>query len=253
MNHVLSIGYRLALCAILLFIALPILVVVVASVSPTSAVSLQPWEWTFAWYGKLWVARWIEPFYLSVKVAAVVAILSGVLGFLAAYAVVYEQMSRPRPHHAVPAVAAVGAADRQGRGDRAVPVVGGALPVARLARADRRPCRPDPAVHDAHGGDVDVQLRSTTSIARRAAWAPSKWQRVRYVLFPLVKPGLFSGMTLAFIISFNDVPLSLFLVRPGADDAADHGHQLLRIQPRSDPGGGERGVADLHPRGDLPV
>jgi putative spermidine/putrescine transport system permease protein len=43
----------------------------------------------------------------------------------------------------------------------------------------------------------------------------NRLQRVRYVLLPLIRPGLFSSMTLAFIISFNDVPLSLFLSRPG--------------------------------------
>ncbi|GLQ12501.1 hypothetical protein GCM10007913_44340 [Devosia yakushimensis] len=43
----------------------------------------------------------------------------------------------------------------------------------------------------------------------------NKWQRIFYVLLPLIKPGIFSGMTFAFILSFNDVPLSLFLARPG--------------------------------------
>lgn len=43
----------------------------------------------------------------------------------------------------------------------------------------------------------------------------NKWQRVYYVLLPLIKPGIFSGMTFAFILSFNDIPIALFLVRPG--------------------------------------
>ncbi len=43
----------------------------------------------------------------------------------------------------------------------------------------------------------------------------NRWQRIYHVLLPLIKPGIFSGMTFAFILSFNDVPLALFLVRPG--------------------------------------
>jgi putative spermidine/putrescine transport system permease protein len=37
-----------------------------------------------------------------------------------------------------------------------------------------------------------------------------------YITLPLLKPGVFAGMTFAFIVSFNNVPVSLFLVRPGA-------------------------------------
>jgi len=43
----------------------------------------------------------------------------------------------------------------------------------------------------------------------------TKAQRIRHLLIPIIKPGVFSGMTFAFIISFNNIPLSVFLVRPG--------------------------------------
>jgi len=214
MNHVLSIGYRLALCAILLFIALPIFVVVLASVSPTAAVSLQPSEWTFAWYGKLWVARWIDPFYLSVKVAALVAILSGALGFLAAYAVAYEKC--PGHNFVMPFLLS----------PLSVPqIVKGVAIVLFLSSAGLYQLLGWPGLIAGH---VVLTLPFTTRMIATSMFnfnhsldraarnlGASRWQRVRFVLFPLVKPGLFSGMTLAFIISFNDVPLSLFLVRPG--------------------------------------
>jgi putative spermidine/putrescine transport system permease protein len=43
----------------------------------------------------------------------------------------------------------------------------------------------------------------------------SKRQRIQHVLLPMIKPGVLSGVTFAFIISFNNIPLSVFLVRPG--------------------------------------
>jgi putative spermidine/putrescine transport system permease protein len=214
MNYLLSISYRLALGAILLFIALPILVVVIASISPTPTVSLQPSDWTLSWYGKLWVARWIEPFYLSVKIAAAVAILSGALGFLAAYAVAYDRC--PGHNFIMPFLLS----------PLSVPqIVKGVAIVLFLSSAGLYQLLGWPGLIAGH---VVLTLPFTTRMVAtsifnfnrnldRAARSlgASKWQRVRYVLFPLVKPGLFSGMTLAFIISFNDVPLSLFLVRPG--------------------------------------
>lgn len=214
MNHVLSFGYRVSLCLILLFIALPILVVVAASVSPSASVSLNPADWTLAWYGKLWVARWLNPFWLSVKIAAAVAILSGTLGFLAAYAVAYERC----PGHSLIMPFLLS--------PLSVPqIVKGVAIVLFLSSAGLYQLLGWPGLIAGH---VVLTLPFTarmvaTSIfnfnrnldrAARSLGA-SKWQRVRYILFPLVKPGLFSGMTLAFIISFNDVPLSLFLVRPG--------------------------------------
>jgi putative spermidine/putrescine transport system permease protein len=41
------------------------------------------------------------------------------------------------------------------------------------------------------------------------------WQTFWHITLPLLKPGIFAGMTFSFIISFNNVPVSLFLVRPG--------------------------------------
>jgi putative spermidine/putrescine transport system permease protein len=214
MNRICSLAYRLTLFAILLFIALPILVVVIASVSPTASVTLQPWEWTLAWYAKLWVARWIDPFYLSVKVAALVALLSGALGFLAAYAVAHERC----PGHGVIMPFLLS--------PLSVPqIVKGVAIVLCLSSAGLYQFLGMPGLIAGH---VVLTLPFTVRMVATSMFnfdrnldraarilGASKLQRVRYVLFPLIKPGLFSGMTLAFIISFNDVPLSLFLVRPG--------------------------------------
>ena len=80
MNRALTFLFWLAIVLVLTFITLPLLVVVAASFSPTSAVTFVPWEWTVDWYGDLWADRWLQPFLLSVKIATVVAVVSGVLG-----------------------------------------------------------------------------------------------------------------------------------------------------------------------------
>ena len=38
---------------------------------------------------------------------------------------------------------------------------------------------------------------------------------LRYVTFPLIMPGIFAGMAFAFIHSFTDINMSLFIARPG--------------------------------------
>ena len=38
---------------------------------------------------------------------------------------------------------------------------------------------------------------------------------LRYVTFPLIVPGIFAGMAFAFIHSFTDINMSLFIARPG--------------------------------------
>lgn len=83
--------FRTSLGLILAFITLPLLVVLVASVSPTARIVFEPSLWTTKWYGALMSGRWIDPFLLSVELALIVTVLSGLFGLLAAFAVAYEK------------------------------------------------------------------------------------------------------------------------------------------------------------------
>ncbi|WP_286084353.1 hypothetical protein [Agrobacterium sp. FDAARGOS_525] len=91
MNRFLSMTFRTSLGLILAFITLPLLVVLVASVSPTARIVFSPSLWTTKWYGALMSSRWIDPFLLSVELALIVTVLSGLFGLLAAFAVAYEK------------------------------------------------------------------------------------------------------------------------------------------------------------------
>ncbi|WP_159592421.1 ABC transporter permease [Chelativorans xinjiangense] len=214
MSKLLSVGYWVFFSFILLFIALPMVVVLAASVSPTSHVTFEFWTWTLEWFGKLWTSKWLDPFILSAKIAAIVAVISGVLATLGAYAVAYEKCPG---HDAIMSFLLSPLAVPQ--------IVKGVAIVLFLSSAGLFRYLGTPGLIAGHiilTVPFAVRMIATSmynfdkNLDRAARiLGASWWQRIRYVLLPLIKPGIFSGMTFAFIISFNNVPLSLFLVRPG--------------------------------------
>ncbi|MBY5848383.1 ABC transporter permease subunit [Rhizobium leguminosarum] len=214
MNWLLSVLFRLMLAGVLTFITLPLAVVMAASFSPTSAVAFRPWEWTARWYGDLVSERWLLPFLLSVKIAVIVSIVSGIIGVMAAYAVVYEKI---RGSEAAMSVLLLPLSVPQ--------IVKGVAIVLFLSLVGLQSFLGTPALIAAH---IVLALpfvvrMVATSIANfdrnldRAGQilGANKRQRVQHILLPAIRPGVLSGMTFAFIISFNNIPLSVFLVRPG--------------------------------------
>ena len=71
-----------------------------------------------------------------------------------------------------------------------------------------------------------------------ASLGASRWRTLWHVVFPLIKSGIIAGAVFAFVHSFTDVNLSIFLARPGR--AADHGQdpRLPRVRLRADARGG---------------
>jgi putative spermidine/putrescine transport system permease protein len=199
---------------IVFYITLPILVVVVASVSPATGISANPATWRLDWYGDLLSDQWFEPFYLSFWIALFVAGMSGVLGTLGAYAVVYQKV----PGHNVIMSFLLS--------PLAVPqIVKGVAIVLFLSSVGLYSVLGTPGLIAGHTVlTIPFCLRMIATAMfnfehnlDRAAriLGANRWHRIRFVLLPLIKPGIFSGMTLAFILSFNNISLSLFLVRPG--------------------------------------
>ena len=214
MNRVLSILFQLSLLLILAFIALPLVVVFAASVSPTATISFNPTEWTMKWFGELTSRRWLDPFLLSVKLAAIVTFFSGVLGLLAAYAVAYRKCPG---HEAIMAFLLSPLAVPQ--------IVKGVAIVLFLSSFGFYHLLGTAGLVMAHivltlpfvvrmiaGAMYNFDRRLDQAARILGATA---FQRIRFILLPIIKPGLFSGMTFAFILSFNNIPLSVFLVRPG--------------------------------------
>ena len=214
MNRLLTYLFRTALAAILAFITLPLVVVVAASFSPTSAVTFLPSEWTLQWYAALWDNRWLDPFLLSVELAVIVSLASGLLGVLGAYSVAYAKCPG---HTAIMAFLL---------SPMSVPqIVKGVAVVLFLSSIGLYDLLGTPGLVMAH---IILTLPYVVRMAATAMFGFDKrldraarilgasvTRRIRYVLLPLIRSGLFSGMTFAFIISFNNIPLSVFLVRPG--------------------------------------
>lgn len=213
-KNIVSFLYWIFLGLVLLFIALPMAVVIAASVSPTSQVTFEFWTWTLDWFAKLWTPKWVDPFLLSAKIAAVVAVLTGILATLGAYAVAYEKV----PGHNVIMSFLLS--------PLAVPqIVKGVAIVLFFSSAGLYRYLGVPGLVMGH---VILTLPFAVRMIATAMYnfdknldraarilGANRWQRIFHVLLPLIKPGIFSGMTFSFILSFNDVPLALFLVRPG--------------------------------------
>jgi putative spermidine/putrescine transport system permease protein len=64
------------------------------------------------------------------------------------------------------------------------------------------------------GSVITTDLDRNENAARIAG--ATEWRVFRRITLPALKPGLFSGFFFAFIISFGDVPVSVFLVSGGA-------------------------------------
>ena len=56
----------------------------------------------------------------------------------------------------------------------------------------------------------------STRISREAALSlgASRWRTFRRVTLPIIMPGIYAGALFAFMVSFGDVPISLFLASP---------------------------------------
>ncbi|MBP1852809.1 putative spermidine/putrescine transport system permease protein [Rhizobium halophytocola] len=188
--------------------------VLVASLSPTSEVTFDATKWSLAWYGQLASARWISPFLLSVRIAFIVAALSAVIGFLAAIAVVDERL---------PGSAAIMSWLMS---PLAVPqIVKGVAIVLFLSRLGWQAQLGMPALVAGHlvlalpfvTRMIATSLYGFDRRLDRAAQilGASRLQRLWHVLLPMVRPGILSGVTFAFVLSFNNIPLSVFLATPG--------------------------------------
>ena len=66
------------------------------------------------------------------------------------------------------------------------------------------------------GSTAAVLARFDTRLEEAAlTLGASRWSAFRRVTLPLIVPGVLTGATYAFLVSFVDVPVSLFLSRPG--------------------------------------
>jgi putative spermidine/putrescine transport system permease protein len=207
-------GFLVLVGMIYLYMFLPILVVVLTSLNPGPYLRLPPQGISLRWYAAALTPDWLEPFRISLALAVITAALATLLGLPAAFGLVRHRfpgrdlinalllspLSLPAIVTGVAILQFLSLAGLRGLlGFNALILGHAALTVPYAIRT---------IAISLHGFD-----RSVEQAAMNLGATP--WRTFRYVTLPIIKPGVFAGMVFAFIVSFNNVPISLFLVRPG--------------------------------------
>ena len=203
-------AYALVVAALMI---VPLVIVVVASATADGYVVIPPAHWGIRWYREAFADRsFVGSFFFSVETAAAVALISGVLGLLSAIAV--QRYSFPGKHflhgllmapmllpHIVVAIGLIQLFSTLHLNTAPLGLVGGhiviALPfVMRLTLAGM--------------AGIDPMLE----IAGMSLGA-SRFTAVRRILVPLIAPALISGIVFAFLLSFDEAVIAIFMSEPG--------------------------------------
>ena len=196
------------------FLLLPLVIIVPTSFSASAYLEFPPRGLSLQWYRNYFVSRaWIEPTLLSIRVAALTATLSTIVGTLAAIGLVRGRF----------------------RGRRAleffllspmiVPVIVFAIGCyflfARLKLIDTPAALylshsivATPLVVVIVGSALRTFDRTLEHAARSlgAGYAQALW----HVTIPILRPAILSAAAFAFLTSFDEVVLSVFLGGPAA-------------------------------------
>jgi putative spermidine/putrescine transport system permease protein len=207
-------GFLALVAVIYTYMFLPILVVVLTSLNPTPYLRLPPQGLSLRWYAAALTPDWLDPFRVSLIIAVASAALATLLALPAAFALVRHRF----PGRDVVAALLLSPLSLPA-------IVTGVAILQFLSLAGMRgllgfnslllghivltvPYAIRTVAISLHGFD-----RSIEQAAMNLGATP--WRTFRHITLPIIKPGLFAGLVFAFIVSFNNVPISLFLVRPG--------------------------------------
>jgi putative spermidine/putrescine transport system permease protein len=194
----------------LLFLQVPVIIVVLASVTTTSYLTVPPVGFSLQWYWDvLGDNSYIEAIGFSLTLACTATVLSLALGTAAAYALIRRK---------VPGAEAISAALMAPLVFPAVVVavallqyytlVGvrgtfGALAIAHVLIT--LPYVMRSVLASMAGSDPSLEEAARTLGA-------DAWTAFFKTTLPLIRPGLVAGAIFSFIVSFDNVPVSIFLV-----------------------------------------
>lgn len=198
--------------AILTFLLAPLAIVAVFALNPTPYISFPPVGVTTRWFEKFFATEdFMRSLWLSLRVAAMVLVLSTTLGAMSALALARGRLPGARVLTAffmsplmLPAI-----------------LTGLALFQVLLLSGVGRPVWGLVLGHTLVA--VPYVLRTTlavlanfdTRVEEAAASLGASPTRVFFeVTLPLIRPGVIAGGIFAFIVSFDQFPISLFLVLP---------------------------------------
>lgn len=201
----------------LFFLLAPFLFVTIASVGSGEFVEFPPRGLTLRWYAEI-KAEFVRSFGLSLALAVVSAGVSMMLGIPAALGLVRGRFGGKAAVHAllraplqVPLlVVGVGFLQFYRLGED---LGGPRLTGTFLGLTAAHVCLTLPYTISA----VSTALARTNLHLEEAAHSlgASRWSTLRRVTLPAIRPGIYAGLFFAFITSFENVPVSLFLVGSG--------------------------------------
>lgn len=192
-------------------LVVPILIVVAVSFNPTQAQAFPPTGFSLRWYDEFLASSFFRAFFsVSLPIALVVGVLSSVLGLMASYVVTRRDIPFENEvvlYFLMPLVvppAIIGLALLLAFGLDPLAFV---PPFVKLIVAHVVITIPYAFLTSMTAlYSVDEELEQ----AARNLGA-SKFQAFREVTLPLIKSGVISGFLLAFILSFTDSTVALFL------------------------------------------
>jgi putative spermidine/putrescine transport system permease protein len=194
---------------VLMLLVLPILVIIPMSFTSTSFLIFPPQGFSIRWY-KAYFNRhdWVGPTILSIQVATGVAILSTLIATPAAFALVRGRFWEKRLMYVIMLMPIM------------IPVIISAIAIYFvLARAKLVGTTTGLILaHTVLALPREVLVISAVTrgfnqqleIAARSLGA-SRWKTLRYVTLPLLSYGILAGAVVAFVTSFDEVIVAIFI------------------------------------------
>lgn len=209
------IALTVAVGAIYVFIVGPILITTAVSFNATNRSYFPPQGFSLRWWADVFQPQWVQPLLFSLELAALTCVLATAFGLPLAFALHRYSFPGKGVIRAIimgPLILptlVTGIALLQ-----FLTVVGlgswigyGALLIGHVVI-----CLP----FSVRTVAISLYTIPTNVEAAAGSLGARPWSVLRHVTLPLLIPGIFAGMAFAFIHSFTDVNLSLFIARPGA-------------------------------------
>ncbi len=200
--------------AVLAFLVFPVFVVVPVSFSSAKYLQFPPPGWSLQWYENYLVRPgWVPATFLSIRVALVTAVLATLLGTAASLALVRGRFPGRNAVNSfivsplvVPGIiVAIGIYFFYAQAR----LVGNPLGLALAHTALALPFVVTNVSATLHGFDERLEYAAMNLGANR-------WQTFYRVTLPIIRPGVFAGALFAFITSFDELIVALFISGSGA-------------------------------------
>ncbi len=207
-------GLKLVVGFVYLFMLVPILITASVSFNEKNRSKFPPEGFSLQWWEEAFSEEWVDPLLFSLRLATITAIISTAIGIPLAFGLTrYRFVGREflitltlGPLMLPTIVASVGLLQffyLVGLGDY--------LGFWALLAGHVVICLPFTVRTVAIG----LQALPTSVELAAASLGARPWVVLMEIVFPLIKSGIIAGAVFAFIHSFTDVNMSLFIAQPG--------------------------------------